>query len=131
MACMLSYARVARHRPALHRYKPFRFSATEKARDIRRCQRLSHTACGRDVWYWFSRVGFFQGNWVAGEILADGTGDAGTALGTMRRWLASDEHRAVIFHPKFNKVGVGTVVARFHGVRHVRIWVAHFGYRHF
>jgi uncharacterized protein YkwD len=129
MACMLSYARVARGRPALRDYKPFLVSATHKAHDIRRCQKLSHTACGRDTWYWMARVGFFRGTWMAGEILADGPGQSGTVQGTMRRWLASKPHRAVIFHPRFDLVGVGTVTARFHGVRHTRIWVAHFGYR--
>jgi uncharacterized protein YkwD len=130
MVCMLSYARTQKGRPALRGYKPLHVSATHKAQDIRHCQRLSHNACGRDVWYWFTRVGFFRGTWMAGEILADGAGDEGTAQGTLRRWLGSKPHRAVIFHPKFNRVGVGTVTARFRGVRHTRIWVAHFGYRH-
>jgi hypothetical protein len=129
MRCLLSHARVAKGRSALRPFKPLRVSATHKARDIRRCQRLSHTACGRDPWYWVARVGFFKGTWSAGEILADGDRQRGTALGAMRRWLGSKPHRAVIFHPKFDLVGVGAVTGRFHGVKHVRIWVAHFGYR--
>jgi uncharacterized protein YkwD len=130
MVCMLSYARVQKGRSALRPIKPLHVSATHKARDIRHCQRLSHNACGRDTWYWFTRVGFFRGNWMAGEILADGTGEDGTVQGTLRRWLGSKPHRAVIFEPKFDLVGVGTVTARFRGVHHTRIWVAHFGYRH-
>ena len=130
MVCMLSYARVQKGRSALRAYKPLHVSATHKAQDIRHCQRLSHNACGRDTWYWFTRVGFFRGNWMAGEILADGAGEEGTVQGTLRRWLGSKPHRAVIFEPKFNMVGVGTLTVRFRGVRHTRIWVAHFGYRH-
>jgi uncharacterized protein YkwD len=128
MACMLSYARVAKHRPALRVFKPLRTSATDKARDIMRCQKLSHEACGRDPFYWFERVGFLKGTWVAGEILAIDGGDGGTVLATMRRWLGSPPHRAVIFHPRFNLVGVGTVRGRFHGARHMTIWAAHLGY---
>jgi uncharacterized protein YkwD len=130
MVCMLSYARVAKHRPALHAFKPLHFSATEKARDIMRCQRLSHEACGRSAWFWFERVGFFKGNWMAGEVLADGGGERGTVLGTIRSWLGSPPHRAVLLHPRFNLIGVGTVRGRFRGFRHMTIWVGHFGYRH-
>src|SRR5436190_6970562 len=39
MACMLSYARVAKGRPALRLFKPFHTSATDKARDVRRCHK--------------------------------------------------------------------------------------------
>jgi uncharacterized protein YkwD len=130
MVCMLSYARAQKGRHSLRGFKPLHVSATHKAQDIRHCQRLVHNACGRDVWYWFTRVGFFRGTWMAGEILADGAGEEGTVQGTLRRWLGSKPHRAVIFQPKFNLVGVGTLTARFRGVRHTRIWVAHFGYRH-
>jgi uncharacterized protein YkwD len=130
MACMLSYARVAKGRPALRIFKPLRTSATDKARDVRRCHKLSHEACGRDPFYWIGRVGFFKGDWIAGEILAWGPGQAGTVLATVRAWLGSPTHRAVILHPKFNLVGVGSVRGRFHGARHVTIWAAHLGYHH-
>ncbi|MFL5908003.1 MAG: CAP domain-containing protein [Solirubrobacterales bacterium] len=128
MVCMLSYARVAKGRHALRVYRPLQVSASHKARDVRRCQRLSHEACGRDPWYWIRRAGFFTGNWVAGEILADGNGQAGTVRGTIRIWLGSKPHRAVIFDPRFDLVGVGTVRGRFQGVRHMTIWAAHFGH---
>jgi hypothetical protein len=130
MVCMLSFARVAERLSALHAYKPLQASATDKARDIRRCQRLSHEACGRSPWYWIEHVGFFKGVWEAGEVLAVLGGERGTVRGTMRAWLDSEEHRAVLLHPGFNLVGVGTVTGRFRGFRGMRIWVAHFGDRH-
>lgn len=129
MVCMQSYARVATGRPALRVFKPLRASATEKARDVRRCQVLSHEACGRDAWYWLRSVGFPQGTWLAGEVLAFGGRGTGTARATMRSWLGSATHRAVLLHPRFNLVGVGTVKGRFRGVRHATIWAAHIGYR--
>ena len=129
MVCMQSYARVAKGRPELRVFKPLRASATEKARDVLRCQVLSHEACGRDVWYWLRSVGFLQGTWLAGEVLAFGGRKTGTVRATMRSWLGSATHRAVLLHPRFNLAGVGTVKGRFRGVRHATIWVAHIGNR--
>lgn len=130
MECMLSFARVADGLPALRAFKPLQASATGKAQDIRRCQRLSHEACGRKSWYWAARVGFLKGRWAFGEVLAFGGGQDGTVRGTMRRWLASREHRAVILHHGFDLVGAGTVTGTFHGFRNTTIWVAHLGDRH-
>jgi uncharacterized protein YkwD len=129
MVCMQNYARAAKGRHALRVFKPLRVSATDKAHDIRRCQQLSHEACGRGFTYWISRVGFFKGRWEVGEILADGGEQRGTVRGTMRAWLDSDTHRAVLLHRGFDLVGVGLVGGRFHGYPHMRIWVTHFGDR--
>jgi uncharacterized protein YkwD len=129
MGCVLSFARVADGLPALHVFKPLQASAADKARDVRRCQKLSHDACGRKPWYWAARVGFLKGRWTFGEVLAFGGGQNGTVRGTMRRWLASKEHRAVILHPGFDLVGAGTVTGTFHGFRDTTIWVAHLGHR--
>jgi uncharacterized protein YkwD len=130
MVCMQNYARAAKGRHALRVFKPLRVSATDKAHDIRRCQQLSHEACGREFSYWIARVGFFKGSWEVGEVLADGGGQRGTVRGTMRAWLDSDTHRAVLLHRGFDLVGVGLVRGRFHGYPHTRIWVAHLGDRH-
>jgi uncharacterized protein YkwD len=73
-------------------------------------------------------VGFLKGTWLAGEVLAFGDTEAGTVRATMRSWLASTTHRAVLLHPRFNRVGIGTLTSRFRGVSHVTIWAAHLGY---
>jgi uncharacterized protein YkwD len=130
MVCMENYARAAKGRHALRVSKPLRVSATGKAHDIRRCQQLSHEACGREFTYWMGRVGFFTGTWEVGEILADGGGRRGTVRGTMRAWLGSRTHREVLLHRRFDLVGVGLVRGRFRGYRHMRIWVSHLGDRH-
>jgi uncharacterized protein YkwD len=129
MVCMLSYARVAKGLPALRVSKPLRASATRKAADIRRCQRLSHRACGRNPWYWIKRVGFFNGPALAGENIAVGFGEEATARGTIRNWLDSGRHRAVVLHRGFNLVGIGRMTGRFRGFRGAVVWVAHLGYR--
>jgi uncharacterized protein YkwD len=127
MVCMLSYARVAKGLSALRVYKPLRVSATRKARDIRRCHRLSHAACGRSAWYWIARSGFFRRPSLAGELLAAGGGSLATAHATVRGWLDSRPHRAALLHPGFDLVGIGTVTGRFRGAGPTRIWVAHLG----
>src|SRR4051812_6479939 len=61
-----------------------------------------------------------------GEIIAM---HRGTRLGirnTVRRWLNSPPHRAVILSGKFRYAGAGTRTGRFHGHR-TRTWVMHFG----
>jgi uncharacterized protein YkwD len=93
-----------------------------------RCQNLSHTACGRDPWYWIERVGFLKGYWVTGENLAAGNGKLATVRGTIRAWLRSDLHRSVLFQRRFNLVGIGTVRGKFRRFKGAVIWVAHFGY---
>jgi uncharacterized protein YkwD len=129
MVCMQSYARVATGLPALRVNRSLRVSATDKARDIRRCQQLSHEACGRKFTYWIARVGFLKGAWVVGEVLAFGGRQRETVRATMRSWLSSKPHRAVLLHSGFNLVGVGTLTGRFHGFPGTRIWVAQLGYR--
>jgi uncharacterized protein YkwD len=128
MVCMLSYARVAKGRAELHVYKPLHTSATDKAHDIRRCRAFTHEACGRDAFYWVERVGFFDHPALAGEILAFGASQAGSVLSTMRAWLGSPTHRAVILHSGFDLVGVATLHGRINGSTGA-IWVAHLGYR--
>jgi len=126
MICMLSYARVANGLPALRASKQLQVSATHKAYDIKRCHTLTHDACGRDPWYWFRRVGFFQRPWVAGEILAVESGDLATPRSTLRAWLDSGEHREALLHGCFNRVGVATVPGRVSGFRGT-IWAADLG----
>ena len=63
-----------------------------------------------------------------GEIIAM---HRGTRLGirsTVRRWLNSPSHRAVILSGRFRYAGAGSRAGRFHG-RRSRTWVMHFGAR--
>jgi uncharacterized protein YkwD len=126
MICMLSYARVANGLPALRPSKALEDSATHKAYDVKRCHTLTHNACGRDPWYWFRRVGFFDRPWIAGELLAVEGGQFATPRGTLRAWLDSGEHRAALLHGCFNRVGVAAVPGRIGSFRGV-IWAAHLG----
>lgn len=63
-----------------------------------------------------------------GEIIAIHRGSRLAIRNTVRRWLNSPPHRAVILSSGFRYAGAGTRRGRFHGHRS-RTWVMHFGSR--
>ena len=62
----------------------------------------------------------------AGENLELHWGRSAQALGTVRRWMSSTEHREVILSGEWRWIGVGRTIGAFGG-REATIWVAHFG----
>jgi uncharacterized protein YkwD len=52
---------------------------------------------------------------LAGENLAWGTGDRGTAQGIVLAWLQSPSHRANLLRPSFTRVGIADLVGPFQG----------------
>ena len=129
MVCLHRYARRRAGIKRAYTVRRLRKSARAKARDLRRCQQFSHSACGRDAFYWFRRVGFTSGTWGAGENLALGTGELGSARANMAAWLGSPTHRKVLLSRGFRQVGIGLVRGRYEGRGGAQFWVAHFGYR--
>jgi uncharacterized protein YkwD len=63
---------------------------------------------------------------IAGENLAWGTGDAGTARAIVAAWLASPEHRANLLRPSFRRAGVGDLSGPFQGYGDARVVTADF-----
>jgi len=63
---------------------------------------------------------------VAGENLAWGTGARGTAVGIVRAWLASPEHRANLLRPSFTRVGIADLLGVFQGFRGAHVVTADF-----
>lgn len=63
---------------------------------------------------------------LAGENLAWGSGDRGTALAIVDAWLASPEHRENLLRPSFTRVGVGERVGSFQGVSGAHVVTADF-----
>ena len=85
--------------------------------------------------YLMKRDAFGHGNGVSasgfrslGEALALHFGFRPKIGGTVRRWLASSSHRAVILKPSANWIGVGMAQGRFRGSR-ATIWVLQVGRR--
>lgn len=62
-----------------------------------------------------------------GELLAWGTGTRGGAEATVRGWLASPPHRALLLSPTFTLIGVGVQSGRFQGRAAATVWTADLG----
>jgi uncharacterized protein YkwD len=73
----------------------------------------------------FQRVG----QWWAGEILAWGTGTIGSPRYTIKMWLASPEHRAILLSSRPGLVGIGRATGRFLGYSNAVVWTVDFGHR--
>jgi uncharacterized protein YkwD len=101
-----------------------------RADHIRRCQDFSHTPCGEPFIAVFEVVGYFTGTAAVGENLAWGQGRLGTARSAMAGWLASPEHRQILFAGSWQDLGVARVGATsLFGRPNVTVWVAQFGHR--
>jgi uncharacterized protein YkwD len=63
---------------------------------------------------------------ILGETLAWHPGRRSRVSRTVRRWMHSPPHRALILHPAFRWLGAGIALGRLHG-RRATTWVLHFG----
>ena len=100
---------------AAHHLRPLRPSASlsrssySYARYLMRSDRFAH-------------AGSIPGFRRAAEILEHHTGRAATVEATLRRWLSSPAHRAILLRPSFRYLGVGLTTGTFVG-RRASIWV--------
>jgi uncharacterized protein YkwD len=130
MRCLINWARRHGGVPAVHPNATLDRSAAMRANDIRRCQDFSHTACGEPFIGVFEVVGYFTGTAAVGENLAWGQGRLGTARSAMAGWLASPEHREILFTGSWRDVGLSRRYATtLFGRSNVTVWVAQFGHR--
>jgi uncharacterized protein YkwD len=128
MRCLISYARRHGGLSGLRPNAELDRSAAMRAGDIRRCQDFSHTACGQPFIAVFEVVGYFTGTATVGENLAWGQGQLGAARSAMASWLASAEHRRILFTSSWQDLGVARVRApSLFGRPNVTVWVAQFG----
>ena len=65
---------------------------------------------------------------TAGETLAWHSGWNAGPRRTVRQWMASPPHRAVLMSSAFRQVGMGMELGRMGG-QATTMWVAHFGHR--
>jgi len=128
LRCLVNWARRHAGQPALRRSPELDRSAAMRANDIRRCQDFSHTPCGEAFITVFQQAGYPLAS--VGENLAWGQGRLGTARSAMASWLASPEHRQILFGSSWRDVGLARVRARsLFGRPSVTVWVAQFGRR--
>lgn len=102
-------------------------------RPLRRETRLARSA--RAYARWMLRVDYFghvdrirtsARFRVLGETIAWHTGRRARVRGTLRRWLRSPPHRALILSRRFRWIGAGLARGRMHG-RPSTTWVLHLG----
>jgi uncharacterized protein YkwD len=128
MRCLINWARRHGGRSALHVNAELDRSAAMRAGDINRCQSFSHTPCGQPFITVFELVGYLVGTASVGENLACGQGRLGSARKAMADWLASPEHRQILFGGDWRDLGLARVRARsLYGRANVTVWVAHLG----
>jgi uncharacterized protein YkwD len=69
--------------------------------------------------------GFVNGyRWSGGETLAWGLGPMATPAMTVREWLASPEHRAIMLSPAWKQVGISRACGHFLGHVGACVWTA-------
>jgi len=129
MRCLINWVRRHAGEAALRRSAELDRSAALRARDIRRCQDFSHTPCGEPFIAVFTLVHYFSGAAAVGENLAWGQGRLGTPRTAMKLWLASSEHRAILYTASWRDLGVARAHGTLFGRPDVSLWVAQFGRR--
>jgi uncharacterized protein YkwD len=127
MRCLTEYARVNAGLAPLTVADQLDASAGAKADDVLRCDDFSHFACGREFTYWMREAGYLSAQcWQAGENLAWGSGEKGSAAAIFRAWMRSPGHRQNVLSG-FSELGIGLRVGDLAGLGTVRVWTQHFG----
>ena len=128
MGCMTNYARRRAGVKKLHTLSSLNHSAKMKSRDMLRCDTFAHTSCGRNVLYWYKRVGYIGK--VCREI-SENIGWGGGALANTRNMfralLYSAGHRHTILSRTYTVLGNGVVRGNMKGVSGAGVWTQHFG----
>jgi len=71
------------------------------------------------------KTGYVSGySWVAGETLAWGWGTHKGARATVRAWMHSPEHRAILLSPKYRVIGAARACGRYLGYSGACVWTA-------
>jgi uncharacterized protein YkwD len=112
----LNQIRHARGLAALHRSGSLTHSAKRYATRMLRRHYFGHLA----------HIQVANGFTHAAETIAMHAGWSAAPLGTVRQWMASPPHRALLLSSRFHWVGMGLARGRM-GSSAVTTWVAHLG----
>jgi uncharacterized protein YkwD len=87
---------------------------------------FSHTSpSGQTVKDRIMRSGFVNGySWIGGETLAWGTGTLAGPVSTVKAWLGSPEHRAILLSPSWTRIGASRACGHFLGHVGACVWTA-------
>ncbi len=120
------------HVRANHGLKPVNASRTLHRAAIRHSDDMiwrdyfSHTSpAGSTMTDRILKTGYVSGySWVAGETLAWGWGTQKGARSTVRAWMHSPEHRAILLSPKYRAIGAARACGSFLGYPGACVWTA-------
>ena len=127
MRCLINSTRRRAGLGTVRRNAELQQSAALRARDIKRCRDFSHTPCGHAFITVFALVHYFTGTAAVGETLAWGNGRLGSARAALASWIASPEHRAILYTARWRDLGIARVHGTLFGYADVTVWVAQFG----
>jgi uncharacterized protein YkwD len=69
--------------------------------------------------------GFVNGySWMGGETLAWGTGTLAGPVSTVKAWLGSPDHRAILLSPSWTRIGISRACGHFLGHVGACVWTA-------
>ncbi len=106
LLCLVNRKRAAYGLGALKVDRKIQRAAGRHARDMERHHYFAHQrAGGPDLTARLHRAGWYGSAW--GETLAYGCGSAGTPRTTLRMWMHSAPHRAILLSGKYGLAGLG------------------------
>jgi uncharacterized protein YkwD len=106
MLCVINKKRAAEGLGALKLDKKLQKAASNHARDMVRHDYFAHQrAGGPDLTARLDRVGWNGTHW--GENIAYGCGSTGSPKATLKAWLNSPPHRAILLSGTYQRGGLG------------------------
>lgn len=110
MRCVVNAVRRTHGLRRLRDDRRLRRAATTQARRCARAARLGHDV-GGNLRQRVRRVGYLRGvrRYTVAEALGTGTGRRGSPLSTVRAWLRSSGHRAIVLDRDARHGGFGYV----------------------
>lgn len=135
MVKAINKVRRAHHLHTVRESKKLRHAASNHSRDMMRNNYFAHTSPrGSTLNHRVVASGFARGSWQAGETLAWGSGSYATIKHTIKAWMHSPEHRAILLDPSWRYVGAARAKAKsnhsYQGSKGASVWTADFGVRH-
>jgi uncharacterized protein YkwD len=120
------------HVRARHGLRPVRASRIVHSAAIRHSDDMmsrnyfSHTSpTGSTMVDRIQKTGYVSGySWVAGETLAWGWGTHKGARATVKAWMHSPEHRAILLSPKYRVIGAARACGTYLGYPGACVWTA-------
>jgi uncharacterized protein YkwD len=130
MRCLVNWARRRRGLTSVRPSARLDRSAALRAEAIRRCRDFSHSPCGSPFTSVFAQVGYWRGRAAVGENLAWADFPTSSPRKTVADWLASPQHRQILFTPSWREGGIALLQADgLFGRPRVAVWVSQFGRR--